>query len=134
MASSAVMLTFMIIACFLGPLYPDLNMYEGGNLFFHLIVPILGMIDFTVLESKGEVPFKYTFISALTSLIYGNLYLANVMINGKGEWPDTNDWYGFLNWGYPIGIAIFGFIVLLNFAIACILRWLNIRFNKVKGS
>ena len=108
MASSAVALTFIIIACFLGPLYPDLNMYEGGNRYFHLIVPILGMIDFVFLKTEGKVPFKYTFIAALTSLIYGNIYLGNIFINGMGEgWPDTNDWYGFLNWGPAAGAVIF---------------------------
>ena len=126
---SGVALTFVIIAFFLAPLYPDLNMYEGSNKFFHLIVPIVAMIEFIMYEQEVRMPFKYTFIAAIPSLIYGNFYLANCLINGVGEWPETNDWYGFLNWGYPVGIAIFAGVVLMNWGIAC-LFWLIKRYVK----
>ncbi len=120
---SGVALTFAIVAFFLAPMYPDLNMYEGTNRFFHLIVPIVAMIEFIMYEQERKMPFKYTFFAAIPSLIYGNFYLANCLINGIGEWPETNDWYGFLNWGYPVGMVIFAGVVLANWGIAC-LFWL----------
>ena len=83
MASAAVGLTFVIIAFFLAPLYPEMNMYEGGNFWFHLIVPITGMIDMILLKTDEKIPFKYTIISALPALIYGICYLANILINGN---------------------------------------------------
>ena len=126
---SGVALTFAIVAFFLAPMYPDLNMYEGTNRFFHLIVPIVAMIEFIMYEQERKMPFKYTFFAAIPSLIYGNFYLANCLINGVGEWPETNDWYGFLNWGYPVGIAIFAGVVLMNWGIAC-LFWLIKRYVK----
>ena len=126
---SGVALTFAIVAFFLAPMYPDLNMYEGTNRFFHLIVPIVAMIEFIMYEQERKMPFKYTFFAAIPSLIYGNFYLANCLINGIGEWPETNDWYGFLNWGYPVGIAIFAGVVLMNWGIAC-LFWLIKRYVK----
>jgi hypothetical protein len=46
----------------------------------------------------------------LSPVIYGVFYLGNNIINGIGEWPDTNDWYFFLAWGYPVGILIFAVI------------------------
>ena len=52
----------------------------------------------------------------LSPLIYGAFYLGNNLINGIGEWPDTNDWYFFLAWGYPVGILIF--------AVTCAVTWL----------
>ena len=126
---SGVALTFAIVAFFLAPMYPDLNMYEGTNRLFHLIVPIVAMIEFIMYEQERKMPFKYTFFAAIPSLIYGNCYLANCLINGVGEWPETNDWYGFLNWGYPVGIAIFAGVVLMNWGIAC-LFWLIKRYVK----
>lgn len=120
---SGVALTFAIVAFFLAPMYPDLNMYEGTNRFFHLIVPIVAMIEFIMYEQERKMPFKYTFFAAIPSLLYGNFYLANCLINGIGEWPETNDWYGFLNWGYPVGMVIFAGVVLANWGIAC-LFWL----------
>ena len=125
MSASAVGLTFLIIAAFLQPLYPDLNLYEGGNLYFHLIVPLLAMAEFIIFRAKEKIPFRYTFYCAALSLAYGIFYLGNILINGIGTWPETNDWYGFLNWGFPVGIAIFAGVVLMNFGIACLLRFLN---------
>ena len=124
MAASATGLTFIIIAAFLQPLYPDLNLYKGGNLFFHLIVPIIAMIEFVLIKTE-QIPFGYTFLSAVLALVYGTGYCMNILINGKGVWPDTNDWYGFLNWGWPVGIAIFAFVVLMDWIMACLLRFLN---------
>ena len=132
MATAAVGLTFIVVAAFLAPIYPDLNLYEGGNLWFHLIIPLTSMIEFLILETPDDkkIPFRYTFYSASFALIYGLGYLINILINGVGQWPDTNDWYGFLNWGYPIGICIFAFIVFMNWLIAVILRILNIVVSK----
>ena len=124
MAVASVGLTFVIVAFFLAPMNPHLNLYQGGNLWFHLIVPVTAMIEFVVLDTD-RLPVKQTLIAALPSLIYGLGYLVNILINGKGEWPDTNDWYGFLTWGYPTGFLIFGFIFLMNWVIACLMQLLN---------
>ena len=133
MAASATGLTFLIIAAFLQPLYPDLNLYERGNLYFHLIVPLFAMAEFLIIGTREKIPFKYTLYSAALALAYGTYYLVNILINGIGEWPDTNDWYGFLNWGFPVGIAIFAFVVLMDFGIACLLRFLNNLINKLRA-
>ena len=131
MAASAVGLTFFIVAAFLAPMYPDLNMYEDGNLWFHLIVPLAGMAEFCLLKTNKKLPFRFACISASPALIYGICYLVNILINGVGTWPDTNDWYGFLNWGYPVGIVIFAVIVLMDFGMAVLLRAVNILINKL---
>ena len=130
MAVSAVALTFLIVAAFLAPMYPGLNLYENSNLWFHLILPLAAMLEFILLKTQQRIPFKYAVFSALPALVYGIGYLANILINGKGEWPDTNDWYGFLNWGYPVGIAIFAVIVLMNFGMAALMRFVNNKLNK----
>lgn len=125
MASSGVGLTLVIIAFFLAPMYPKLNLYSGGNLWFHLIIPLTSMAGFIIATNDGKIPFRYTFISALMALVYGTGYLINILVNGIGEWPDSNDWYGFLNWGFPIGIGIFAVVVIMNWGVAAILRLLN---------
>lgn len=130
MSASAVGLTFLIIAAFLAPMYPELDLYTGSNLYFHRVVPLLAMAEMILMKVDRKIPFKYTLISASLALIYGVGYVINILINGIGEWPNTNDWYGFLNWGYPIGAVIFVAIVLMDFGIACLLRGLNILVNK----
>ena len=134
MAASAVGLTFLIIAAFLQPLYPDLNLYERGNLYFHLLVPLFAMAEFVIIKTGAKIPFKYAVYSSVLALIYGTGYLVNILINGIGEWPDTNDWYGFLNWGYPIGMVIFAMVVLMDFGIAAFLLFLNNCVNKIGRS
>ncbi len=130
-AVSAVGLTFAVVAFFLQPLYFGTNLYKDGNLFFHLLVPVTAMIEFMFFEGEnGKIPFKNTFIPAVFTLVYGSAYLANNLINGTGKWPDTNDWYGFLNWGLFVGIIIFAAVVLLNWGIACLLRAF---YNKQKS-
>ena len=125
MAATSVGLTFAIIAFFLQPMYRELNMYKGGNLFFHLIVPLLAMVEFVVFEKESreeKISLRYTFIAVIPSVIYGFGYLINILINGRGVWPDTNDWYGFLNWGFPVGLGIFAGVVIINWIMALIIR------------
>lgn len=123
MAATAVALTFLMIAVFFGPLYGWLKLYQGSNLMFHLIVPVLAIVEFILLD--GEFPFRYTFLAGAPALVYGAFYLANILINGTGTWPHSNDWYGFVNWGLGVGIVIFAVVVLTSWGIACLLRWIN---------
>ena len=125
MAVASVGLTFAVVAFFLAPMNPHMNLYQGGNLWFHLIIPLTSMAGFIIATNDGKIPFRYTFISALMALVYGTGYLINILVNGIGEWPDSNDWYGFLNWGFPIGIGIFAAVVIMNWGVAAILRLLN---------
>jgi hypothetical protein len=131
MAASAVTVTLIVVGGVLAPLYPDLDMYAGSNLYFHLIVPIFAIIECVIMANEEKIPFKYTLYSAVLPLLYGNYYIGNIMVNGIGEWPDTNDWYGFLNWGWPVGIAIFVFVILLNWGVAVLLRFLNICVDRL---
>jgi len=123
MAAAAVGLTFLVIIGFLGPLYGLLKMYRGANFFFHLILPLTAMAEFVFCPGDAEpVPFRWTLYTMIPVALYGAFYLGDNMINGIGEWPHTNDFYGFLNWGLPIGLLIFAFIMLAIWGIACALR------------
>ena len=55
-------------------------------------------------------------------LIYGAGYLGNILLNGVGEWPDTNDWYSFMMWGYPSAFAIYGGLILISLALGGLFR------------
>ena len=125
-AASEVGLTFFIVAFFLAPLYPDLNMYERGNLFFHLLCPVVAMLEMYLIGMTSEkIPLRTTMLAMIPTFLYASWYLANNLIHGIGEWPHTNDFYGFLNWGLPFGLVIFVVSVLLTWAIALMLRLPN---------
>lgn len=127
-AAAAVMVTFLVVACFFGPLYGYGQLYLGSNLWFHLIIPLLAMVEYCLLN--GKLPFRMTFLTGVPAFVYGCVYLGNIMINGKGEWPNTNDWYGFMNWGMGPAMVIFAGIVAISFGAACLLRWINSKINK----
>ena len=121
-AVCGVAITFAVVAFMFGPLYGYPQFYKRGNLFFHLLLPVVAMAEFILVRRK-KIPFRYTVIAAVPTLIYGFCYMMNILINGiGGPWPDTNDFYAFLSWGWPVGILIFAGITLLSFAVACVFR------------
>ncbi len=121
-AAAAVALTFLIVLAFLGPLYEHRHMYTGSNLWYHLLLPLITMLDFCLLDPDPVPSRKDTLWAGLPALLYGLGYTANLLINGVGVWPDTNDFYGFLNWGWGAGLCIFAGIVLLSWLLALLLR------------
>ena len=124
-SAAAVTLTFLVVAGFFGPLYGWIKLYKGSNLFFHLIVPLLCVIEFVFSGDDGRISLRDCVLASLSTLVYGSVYLINILINGKGVWPESNDWYGFLNWGFGMGMVIFAGIVAVNFGVACALRKLR---------
>ncbi len=124
-AVCGVAITFAVVAFMFGPLYGFPNFYKRGNLFFHLLLPVTAMAEFIFVKRK-KISFRYTVFAAIPTLLYAIGYLLNILINGiGGPWPDTNDFYGFLNWGWPAGICIFTGIPLTAFAVACLFRLIS---------
>ena len=129
-ALCGVVITFCVVAFMFGPLYGYPRFYKGGNLYFHLLLPIAATVEFLVVK-RAKMPFIYTVFAAIPTLIYGIGYTLNILINGiGGPWPDSNDFYAFLNWGWGGGIAILIAVSLLSFGIACIFRAVSNRRSK----
>ena len=125
LGTAAVSVTLMVVMLFLGPLYGYPAMLRGANLWFHLVIPVLAILDHVLLE-QGERPDRRdTLLAVLPTLLYGLFYVGNIALNGVGEWPDTNDWYLFFYWGTPAAIGIFAAILLMNWGFASALRALG---------
>ena len=123
-AAAAVGLTFTVVMVFLGPLYGYPMMFAGANLFFHLLIPLAAMAEI-VLLADTRFTRRDNNLTMIPPLIYGIVYLGNNIINGIGEWPDTNDWYSFLAWGYPVGIVIFSVICAVTWLLGFVMRKLQ---------
>ena len=115
LAAAAVGLTCAVVLTFLGPLYGYPAMFAGGSLYMHLLTPVAAIAEIIFL-SDYSFTRRDNRLVVLSPLVYGVFYLGNNIINGIGEWPDTNAWYYFLAWGYTVGIMIF--------AIICVVTWL----------
>ena len=131
MSATATGLTFAVVLFFLGPLYGLGRMYKNANLFFHLIVPLICMVDYFFLSDEPN-KMKWKVLSAVPTLIYGLGYVLNILINGMGgRYPSNNDFYMFLRWGWGVAFLIFVGIILLSFGIACLLSTVNGIFSKL---
>lgn len=128
-AVCGVAITFAVVAFMFGPLYGYPQFYRGGNLYFHLLLPLTAMVEFIVVK-RPYMPFKFTVFASVPTFLYGVGYMTNILINGiGGEWPNTNDFYAFLSWGWPVGIMIFAVITLTAFGVACIFRVISNKKN-----
>ena len=120
-AAVSVFVTLTVVMVFFGPLYGYGNMLGGANLWFHLLVPVAAVLE-QIFFSGYDAGRKDNLLAGLPALLYGLVYLVNLLLNGVGEEPFENDWYGFLLWGWPVGFAIFGIIVLISLGLGWILR------------
>ena len=134
MSAAAVMVTFLVVIAFLGPVYGFEKLYTGSNFFYHLVIPLAALVDYCFVEKIEKNPLRDTLFAAIPVLLYGTVYLSNIAINGVGVWPDTNDWYGFTTWGTPMTFVIFGVITLISWIMAVIMRWVHIVIQKRKGN
>ena len=112
-AAVSVLLTFLTVATFLGPLYGYANMFSGVNFWYHLAVPLAAALDYCVLDREGSPTLQESWFALLPMLAYAAGYVLNLLINGIGRWPHTNDWYGFAAGG-PAASALIFFVILLG--------------------
>ncbi len=84
-----IMLTFMVVMCFLGVLMGYRAMLSGVNLFLHLICPLLCLVSFLFFE-RGTLPKRELCWTLLPTVIYGIFYFVQVVVIGaeNGGWPD----------------------------------------------
>ena len=123
-STCTVAVTFIVVFAFFGPLYGITNLLHNSNFFFHLVIPVLSMLEF-MLFNDVRIKMPKLLLAAIPPLLYGIFYYLNLTINGIGTWPDTNDWYGFVNWGLPVGFAIFGAICVISVLAGILLLLFN---------
>ncbi len=89
--TAAVTVTMMTVLLFLGPLYGYPAMFDGWNLWLHLLCPLLSLVSFAWLERDGTCPEKkHLIFSLLPVILYGAVYLVMTVFIGqeRGGWPD----------------------------------------------
>lgn len=121
-AAAAVSVTFLVVAVFFGPWVGYSHLYNGANLWFHLVIPVLAVCEFVFLDRFDTVSRRETLWTMLPPLIYGCCYAANVIVNGPGAEPNVNDFYGFVYWGLPVGFGIFAVILLISWGAGSLMR------------
>ena len=120
-AAVSVTLTMVVVLTFLGPLFGYIPMFTGVSFWMHLIVPVAALLE-VLFWSKEIFSKKDNLIACIPLGLYGMFYIGNNLINGRGQWPHTNDWYAFLTWGNPIGFLLFAAIVAVAYLIGLFIR------------
>ena len=103
----SVLITFLVVIFFLGPMFGFAGMYAGSSLYLHLIVPLLALLTFFLTGAGADIPQKKTLWAALPLLLYGIGYVINLIVHWTEHGPGRHDFYGFATWGLPVGLMIF---------------------------
>ncbi len=117
-ATGTVTLTFLTVMFYLGPTLGMLLMLKDANLFMHLLVPVLAIVQLLLFEPKlNEFKFvKATLLSIIPMSVYGIGYLLNVFIN-NGYGSSKYDWYYFGALGPGVGIGMYFLMLLFTYLI-----------------
>ena len=127
-ASVSLSLTFITVVLFLGPLFGYRIMFIGSNFWFHLIIPIIAVME-VIFLSKYTISKKDNLFALMPMFIYGLFYVGNIFINGVGSWPNINDWYGFFTWGYTGGVVVFVVISLATYFMGYVIKKINNKYD-----
>ena len=128
MATTSVTLTFIVVFAYLGPISKDgiKSMLQNSNLFFHLIIPVLSIINFTLFEKTDKLKKNDTLYGLLPITIYSIMYGTNVLTHIENNKVSTiYDWYWFAQNGIPIAILTSIIIILMTYMTSFILYKIN---------
>lgn len=113
--TASVTLTFFTVMLFLGPMFGYAVFLNETGIFTHLILPMFAFYTFTLLETDCEISFKNVIWAITPTLVYGAVYLTEVVFIGtqNGGWED---FYSFNLGGYWYisGTVMFTASVLIN--------------------
>ena len=128
MSTSAVGLTFFIVFAYLGPISKGgiASMLMNSNLFFHLIIPVVSIMEFILVEKTDKLSFKDTKYALVPTLIYGIYYLSNVLMHMEnGKFSPEYDWYWFVQNGVWTSLIVAPVIFLIAYIIGVLIWKLN---------
>ena len=86
----AVTVTLLTVIFFLGPNMGYKPLFSGKDLYLHLCVPLLAIVSFCFMECQFALSFSLSLLGILPVIIYGFVYLVEVVILKNWE-----DFYGY---------------------------------------
>ena len=105
--TAAVTVTMLTVFLFLAPSvgkdWYDVLLKSLGDLFMHLLTPLMALVSFCVFERRG-MTFPRSLFGLLPVALYGPVYLYHILLAPEGKrW---NDFYGFNRGGkWPAAMA-----------------------------
>lgn len=130
-ATTCLTLTFLTVLGYLAPLMGIWLVFQGANLYMHLIIPVTAILCFIFLEPKVDLKFKWNFFSIIPSGTYGIFYIICVSAFNDFGNIDGWDWYAFGTYGVGIGLVmLFGLnLVAFGSSVAMYALYKKVRFK-----
>ena len=120
--AGVVLVTFLVVMAFLGPVYGYPAMFAGPSLWLHLVVPMLALVKTLLLRPDRPLPFRATLRAVAPTVLYGAVYALVNALTWAGRSDPRTDVYGFLKWGWGIGDVFLVSILLVNWLCCVFLR------------
>ena len=128
-ATSAVALTFLTTATFLVPQYGVYKLYSNSNLFFHLIVPVLAIMSYTLYENYDNKN-KYAIFGIIPMFLYSIYYVSMILTNlNNGGLTYKYDFYGFLQGNLNNMYIVIPVIYFITYFISLVLIRINCKMS-----
>ena len=121
-ATVSVGLTFLTVMLFLGPRFGYGAMFQGVNLWFHLLIPLAAIASFWLLEPDGTLSLQDSMLAVLPTLLYAIGYIINVLSYGIKPGDFSHDWYGFAQGSLAMAGVAFVVMLLGTWGIALLVR------------
>ena len=128
MSTVAVAITFFVVFTYLGPISKGgiMSMLLNSNLFFHLVIPVLSMLTFTLFEGTSKLELKDIYYGVVPTVLYSIYYLINVLVHiENGKVSPIYDWYWFVQGGLWNAFIVAPLMIVISCFISLILWRLN---------
>ena len=133
MSTTSVTITLLVVLAYLAPISDDglKSMLQNSNMFFHLIIPVLSIINFTIFEKTEKLKIKDTLYGLIPTMIYALFYILNLIIHIENKKVSPiYDWYWFAQNGIMQAIITAITLIITTYIITLILWKLNKRRTK----
>ena len=109
-STACVALTLTVVLVWLGPTTKGglKALVMNSNLFFHLIIPLLSIIVFTIFEKTNKLSFIHTLYGLIPLALYGIVYMPNVITHmHNGQISTQYDFYNYFQKGILVAVITF---------------------------
>ena len=126
-ATVAVSLTFFVVFFIFGFMARGghLGLIRNSYLFFHLIIPIISILNFVIFEKTDIIKFKHVFYCLLPTFLYEIYYSTNLLLNMKDGITMKNDWYAFAQKGLLNTLLVVPLMLGITFCLSLAIWRLN---------
>ena len=127
-ATVAVSLTFFVVFAIFGFMARGghIGLLRNSYLFFHLVIPVVSILNYVIFERTSIIKFKYIFYGILPTFLYEIYYTINILMNMKnGGVTLRNDWYSFAQNGLLRPILVAPTMLGITFCLSLVIWRLN---------